>query len=79
MLSSHKLRNKFIKIKNQLNELGFNGEQVLEFIEKEGYDEFLFLANNIEFEKDEEILLIIADFVHLVIEKKEENYTLKIE
>ena len=48
-------------------------------IEKEGYDEFLFLANNIEFEKDEEILLIIADFVHLVIEKKEENYTLKIE
>ena len=68
-----------IKIKNQLNELGFNGEQVLEFIEKEGYDEFLFLANNIEFEKDEEILLIIADFVHLVIEKKEENYTLKIE
>ena len=72
-------KNKFIKIKNQLNELGFNGEQVLEFIEKEGYDEFLFLANNIEFEKDEEILLIIADFVHLVIEKKEENYTLKIE
>ncbi|MBP6408480.1 MAG: hypothetical protein KA277_04460 [Fusobacteriaceae bacterium] len=76
---SYLKKNKFIKIKNQLNELGFNGEQVLEFIEKEGYDEFLFLANNIEFEKDEEILLIIADFVHLVIEKKEENYTLKIE
>lgn len=67
---SYLKKNKFIKIKNQLNELGFNGEQVLEFIEKEGYDEFLFLANNIEFEKDEEILLIIADFVHLVIEKK---------
>lgn len=76
---SYLKKNKFIKIKNQLNELGFNGEQVLEFIEKEGYDEFLFLSNNIEFEKDEEILLIIADFVHLVIEKKEENYTLKIE
>ncbi len=76
---SYLKKNKFIKIKNQLNELGFNGEQVLEFIEKEGYDEFLFLASNIEFEKDEEILLIIADFVHLVIEKKEENYTLKIE
>ena len=76
---SYLKKNKFIKIKNQLNELGFNWEQVLEFIEKEGYDEFLFLANNIEFEKDEEILLIIADFVHLVIEKKEENYTLKIE
>lgn len=76
---SYLKKNKFIKIKTQLNELGFNGEQVLEFIEKEGYDEFLFLANNIEFEKDEEILLIIADFVHLVIEKKEENYTLKIE
>lgn len=76
---SYLKKNKFIKIKNQLNELGFNGEQVLEFIEKEGYDEFLFLANNIEFEKDEEILLIIADFVHLVIEKKKENYTLKIE
>ena len=76
---SYLKKNKFIKIKNQLNELGFNGEQVLEFIEKEGYDEFLFLANNIEFERDEEILLIIADFVHLVIEKKEENYTLKIE
>lgn len=76
---SYLKKNKFIKIKNQLNELGFNGEQVLEFIKKEGYDEFLFLANNIEFEKDEEILLIIADFVHLVIEKKEENYTLKIE
>ena len=40
------------EIKNQLNELGFNGEQVLEFIEKEGYDEFLFLANNIEFTAD---------------------------
>lgn len=76
---SYLKKNKFIKIKNQLNELGFNGEQVLEFVEKEGYDEFLFLASNIEFEKDEEILLIIADFVHLVIEKKEENYTLKIE
>lgn len=76
---SYLKKNKFIKIKTQLNELGFNGEQVLEFIEKEGYDEFLFLASNIEFEKDEEILLIIADFVHLVIEKKEENYTLKIE
>lgn len=76
---SYLKKNKFIKIKNQLNELGFNGEQVLEFIEKEGYDEFLFLASNIEFEKDEEILLIIADFIHLVIEKKEENYTLKIE
>ncbi len=76
---SYLKKNKFIKIKNQLNELGFNGEQVLEFIEKEGYDEFLFLSSNIEFEKDEEILLIIADFVHLVIEKKEENYTLKIE
>ena len=63
---SYLKKNKFIKIKNQLNELGFNGEQVLEFIEKEGYDEFLFLANNIEFEKDAEILLIIADFVHLV-------------
>lgn len=76
---SYLKKNKFIKIKTQLNELGFNGEQVLEFVEKEGYDEFLFLASNIEFEKDEEILLIIADFVHLVIEKKEENYTLKIE
>ena len=76
---SYLKKNKFIKIKNQLNELGFNGKQVLEFIEKEGYDEFLFLASNIEFEKDEEILLIIADFIHLVIEKKEENYTLKIE
>ena len=56
---SYLKKNKFIKIKNQLNELGFNGEQVLEFIEKEGYDEFLFLASNIEFEKDEEILLKI--------------------
>ena len=32
---SYLKKNKFIKIKNQLNELGFNGEQVLEFIEKE--------------------------------------------
>ena len=76
---SYLKKNKFIKIKEKLNELEFDGKQILEFIEKEGYDEFLFLASNIEIEKDEEVLLIIADFVHLVIEKENENYTLKIE
>jgi len=76
---SYLKKNKFIKIKEKLNDLEFDGQQILEFIEKEGYDEFLFLASNIEIEKDEEVLLIIADFVHLVIEKENENYTLKIE
>ena len=76
---SYLKKNKFIKLKENLNNLGFDGQKILEFIEKEGYDEFLFLANNIEIEKDEEILLIIADFVHLVIEKNNEDYILKIE
>ena len=71
---SYLKKNKFIKLKENLNNLGFDGQKILEFIEKEGYDEFLFLANNIEIEKDEEILLIIADFVHLVIEKNNEDY-----
>lgn len=72
-------KKKFVKIKEQINQLGFNGETVLKFIEEEGYDEFLFLSNNIDIEKDEEILIIIADLVHLVIEKENENYILKIE
>ena len=76
---SYLKKNKFIKLKENLNNLGFDGQKILEFIEKEGYDEFLFLANNIEIEKDKEILLIIADFVHLVIEKNNEDYILKIE
>lgn len=72
-------KKKFVKIKEQINQLGFNGETVLKFIEEEGYDEFLFLSNNIDIEKDEEILIIIADLVHLVIEKENEDYILKIE
>lgn len=72
-------KKKFVKIKEQINQLGFNGETVLKFIEEEGYDEFLFLSNNIDIEKDEEILIIIADLVHLVIEKENEDYILKVE
>ncbi len=72
-------KKKFVKIKEQINQLGFDGEIILKFIEEEGYDEFLFLSNNIDIEKDEEFLIIIADLVHLVIEKENENYTLKIE
>ena len=72
-------KKKFVKIKEQINQLGFDGEIILKFIEEEGYDEFLFLSNNIDIEKDEEFLIIIADLVHLVIEKENENYILKIE
>lgn len=72
-------KKKFVKIKEQINQLEFDGEIILKFIEEEGYDEFLFLSNNIDIEKDEEFLIIIADLVHLVIKKENENYTLKIE
>lgn len=72
-------KKKFVKIKEQINQLGFDGEIILKFIKEEGYDEFLFLSNNIDIEKDEEFLIIIADLVHLVIEKENENYILKIE
>ena len=72
-------KKKLIKLKEKINHLNMNGEEILLYIEKEGYDEFLFLANNIEIEKDNQYLIITADDVNLVIKKENEVYSLSIE
>lgn len=72
-------KKKFIKLIENINNLGFNGKEILKFIEDSGYDEFLFNSNEIIVEKDFQALIIIAQDVHLIIIKNENQYVLSVE
>lgn len=72
-------KKKFVKLKDDINNLGLNGDKIIKFIETEGYDEFLFNSNEIKLELDINDLIIIAQDVHLIIIKNEDSYKLVIE
>lgn len=72
-------KKKFVKLKENINNLGLNGDEIIKFIEEEGYDEFLFDSNEIKIELDMNDLIIIAQDVHLVIIKNKDSYKLIIE
>ena len=72
-------KKKFVKLKENINNLGLNGDERIKFIEEEGYDEFLFNSNEIKIELDKNDLIIIAQDVHLVVIKNEDSYKLLIE
>lgn len=72
-------KKKFVKLKEEIDKLGFNGLEIIKFIESEGYDEFIFNASSIEIELNQEDILITADFVCLLIEKQENSYSLTVE
>lgn len=72
-------KKKFVKLKDDINNLGLNGDAIIKFIEIEGYDEFLFNSNEIKLEFDAKDLIIIAQDVHLIVIKNEDSYKLVIE
>ena len=72
-------KKKFVKLKENINNLVLNGDEIIKFIEEEGYDEFLFNSNEIKIELDKNDLIIIAQDVHLVVIKNEDFYKLLIE
>lgn len=72
-------KKKFVKLAESIDNLGFDGRTILEFIEDSGYDEFLFNSNEIITERDVEVLILIAQDVHLVITKDNDNYSLSVE
>ena len=72
-------KKKFVKLAESIDNLGFDGKAILEFIEDSGYDEFLFNSNEIITERDVEVLILIAQDVHLVITKDNDNYSLSVE
>ena len=72
-------KKKFLKLKENINNLGLNGEEIIKFIEEEGYDEFLFNSNEIQLELNKNDLMIIAQDVHLIIIKNEDSYQLIVE
>lgn len=72
-------KKKFVKLAISIEEQGYDGKKVLELLEVEGYDEFLFNSSEIKVEKEGEELLIIADFVYLVIQENQGIYKLTIE
>ena len=72
-------KKKFVKLAESIDNLGFDGRAILEFIEDSGYDEFLFNSNEIITERDVEVLILIAQDVHLVITKDNDNYSLSVE
>lgn len=72
-------KKKFVKLKDDINNLGLNGDKIIKFIETEGYDEFLFNSNEIKLELDANDLIIVAQDVHLIVIKNEDSYKLIIE
>lgn len=72
-------KKKLIKLIESIDNLGFNGKEIVKFIEESGYDEFLFNSNEIIVEKDSQVLIIIAQDVHLIIIKNENQYFLSVE
>lgn len=72
-------KKKFVKLAESIDNLGFDGKGILGFIEDSGYDEFLFNSNEIITERDVEVLILIAQDVHLVITKDNDNYSLSVE
>lgn len=72
-------KKKFVKLRESISKLGFDGLEIVNFLETEGYDEFIFNSSSIETEVSNGDLVIIADFVCLVIIKNENEYKLIVE